>query len=102
MFLAQLSPAAVTLSDIYIVPVSQSLNLKSIVVCNRNAAASTFRISIALQSEADNVKQYLYYDAALNGNTTFLADVNLFIKELSIIRVYSTNGLMSFTVSGET
>lgn len=98
-FATQAAPAATTLTDIFKVPAGLFGNLKSITVCNRGAA-DTFRFSVGLAGAADEAKQYLYYDAALAANSTFLADFNLQLSEMDTLRVYSGAGNMSFMVSG--
>lgn len=98
-FASQAAPAATTLTDIFNVPAGLLCNLKSITVCNRGAA-DTFRFSVGLCGAADESKQYIYYDADLDANSTFLADFDLQLSEMDTLRVYSGAGNMSFMVSG--
>lgn len=98
--LGQLSPSATTLTDIYTVPASTSSIISSMIICNRSATPTAFRISVAFEGDANDVKQYLYYDTPIAGNDTFAATLGLSLSETDVIRVYATLATLSFNVSG--
>ena len=74
--------------------------MTSIMVCNHDDDPTTFRVALALQGASDTPAQYLYFDAPLQGNDTFLAQVNLPIRRGDVVRGLSGNGVCSFLVSG--
>lgn len=98
--LAQSNPVAATLTVAYTVPGSTSATISSIVVCNRSATATTFRISVAVAGAANDNKQYLYYDEEVKGNTTFAATLGITLAATDVVRVYATLATLSFSVFG--
>ena len=98
--LGQLNPAPTTLADLYVVPGGKQCVSSSIVVCNRAGGAQTFRISVAVAGAANNVKQYLYYDLPLTGNNTFIATIGITLGSGDVVRVYASNGNLSFNLFG--
>lgn len=101
--LAQLAPGATTLTDLYRVGAANQADIDAIIVCNRGADA-TFRVSIAILQAANAVSQYLYYDAPLLANSTFLLDVagdaGLTLKGGDTIRCYASSANFTFQVFG--
>jgi len=98
--LGQAAPAAATPTDLYPVPALTSCVASSIIVSNRSATADSFRISIAVAGAIAANEQYIYYDIAIPGNDTFIATIGITLATTDVIRVYSTNGTLSFNLSG--
>ncbi len=98
--LAQTDPAAATLTDSYTVPSGANAVVSSVVVCNRSATATSFRISIAQAGAVDTNKQYLYFDLEIGGNDTFIATIGITLDETDVIRVRATLATLSFNVFG--
>lgn len=98
--LSQTAPGAATLTDSYTVPGATSAIVSSILVCNRSAVATSFRVSVAVAGAADATKQYLYYDVALPGNDTFLATLGLTLAATDVVRVYATLATVTFNIFG--
>lgn len=98
--LAQVKPAATTLTTAYTVPASTSTTMSSIVICNTSASVSYFRISVCVAGAADDLKQYLYYDLPLDSNDTFIATIGLTLAATDVIKVRSSDGNLAFNFSG--
>lgn len=98
--LAQVDPLAATLTDGYTVPAVTSAVISSIVICNRSATDTSFRISVALAGAANDNKQYLYYDLTIPGNDTFVATVGVTLATTDVVRVYATLATLSFNIFG--
>ena len=98
--LGQLIPAATTLIAVYTVPAATQAVVSSIMVCNQEATAKTFRVSIAVAGAADNEKQYILFDHALDGNTSFEVTIGITLAATDVIRVYSSATKTSFNVFG--
>ena len=98
--LAQSNPVAATLTDAYTVPAATSTTVSSVVVANRSAVATTFRISVAVAGAADAAQQYLYYDMAISGNDTFVATIGISLAATDVVRVYATLATLSFSIFG--
>lgn len=98
--LAQLSPNATAETALYTVPINEHIIANEIIVCNRDAVASSFRISISLDGGVTDVSEYLYFDLPIQANDTFANDMKLTLGVGSVIRVYSGSGLLTFTLFG--
>lgn len=98
--LGQSAPAATTLTDIYTVGASTSAVVSSLVVANRSATATAFRVSVAPAGAGDATSQYLYYDIAIEGNDTFAATLGIGLATTDVVRVYATLATLTFSVFG--
>ena len=86
--LGQADLAATTLTTIYVVPPNTKAVISSIVVCNRNAAARTYRIAVAVAGAADAVKQYLVYDATIAANESLAFLLGITMEAGDELRAY--------------
>jgi hypothetical protein len=98
--LGQLHPAATTLSTLYTVPDLVQTTTSSLVVCNTSSGNTDFRVSIAVAGAADNIKQYIYYDQAISAKHSVVSIMGLTLNEGDVVRVYSGNGNISFSLFG--
>lgn len=98
--LGQSSPAATTATALYTVPAATKTTVSTITVCNRSATAGTFRISVAVADAVDANPQYLFYDQALDGNSTFAVTIGITLAATDVIRVYASSANFSFNVFG--
>ena len=98
--LGQTALPATTLTDVYTVPASTEAVISSIIVCNRGATATTFRISHAVNGAADSDEQYLYYDISIPANDTFVASLGLTLGDSDKIRAYAGNANLSVNLYG--
>lgn len=99
----QISPSATTLTDFYTVlsGVGNHTLIKTIIVCNRSATSTAFRISLAIRGAADAISQYWFYDAPILGNETLILDANFSIGYSDVVRVYASLATLTFNISGE-
>lgn len=98
--LAQSAPAATTATDLYTVPAATSTTISSLTVCNRGSTATTFRISVAAAGAADATNQYVFYDQAIDGNSTFIVTIGITLATTDKVRVYAGNANLSFIAFG--
>jgi len=98
--LAQLDPAATTLSDLYTVPASTQVTVSSLVVANRTGGMVAFRVSVAIAGAVDAAKQYLYYDVTLTKNNTFVATIGITLGAADVVRVHTDTAGVSFNLFG--
>jgi hypothetical protein len=99
--LGQSNPSATTATDLYTVPGSTTAACSSIVVCNRSATATSFRISVRVAGAGADNKQYLYYDVPIAGNDTFVATIGISLATTDVVTVYATLATLSFTLFGQ-
>jgi len=98
--LGQSSPTATTETALYTVPAATSAVASSVIVCNRSAVLSTFRISIAIAGATTAPKDYIYYDLPIGANDTFIATIGVTLAATDEVRVYSSNTNLSFSLYG--
>ena len=98
--LGQLNPAATTLSTLYTVPALTQTTTSSLISCNRHSGNADVRISIAVAGEADNFKQYIYYDHGVNAKESHVAILGLTLNEGDVVRVYASTQYVTFSLFG--
>jgi len=98
--LAQLNPSATTLTTLYTVPGATQVVSSTLSVCNQDAAAGTYRVSVAIAGAVDNAKQYVAYDSAINGNQTYTWTIGMTLGATDVVRVYASNANFSFNLFG--
>lgn len=91
---------ASTEATLYSVPASTNTTVSSIVVCNRAAAAATFRIAVNNGGGATANTDYLYFDLQLPGNDTFIATIGATLEATDTIKVLSSTANVTFNVFG--
>lgn len=96
--LAQLAPAAATLTDLYTPQIPASASEVIVSVANRSASPTTFRISVAIAGAADAVAQYLVYDLPIKGNDVYTRKIVM--GSTDVIRVRATLATLSFSAYG--
>lgn len=98
--LGQAALAATTLTDVYTVPAATSASISSVIVCNRGATATTFRISLAIAGAGDATAQYLYFDTPIEANDTFIATIGVTLATTDVLRAFAGNTSLSVNVVG--
>lgn len=96
--LGQSVPAITTLTDVYTVPASKTATFK-VIATNTDPSVSSFRVSVAPAGAADTLEHYIAYDVQIDANDTG-ATVTVMAQAAAVIRCYSANGAMAFTVTG--
>lgn len=95
---AQVNPLATTLTDGYTVPADTYFE-GHVIVANRSAVATTFRISIAIAGAADSPAQYIAYDVTIGSNAV-VASPRFAIGPADVVRVYATLATLAFSITG--
>ena|SRR5579859_6587003 len=98
--LGQLLPAAATLSALYTVPASTQTVVSSITVCEEGGAATTYKISVAVNGAVDATSQYIAFSAALQANETKALTLGITLGTGDVIRVLSASGNVAFSAFG--
>ena len=98
--LGQSNPLAASLTTLYTVPALTSTVASSIVICNRSATATFFRVAIRPTGASISDEHYLYYDVAIAGNDTFIATIGLTLATTDVVSVYATLATLSFNLFG--
>ena len=91
--------AATTLTTIY--TATAEVAVSTMVVCNRGASATTFRLSHAPAGAADAVGQYFAYDVAIAANTMVPFTMGVCLATTDVLRAYAGNANLTVVVWGE-
>jgi hypothetical protein len=98
--LGQVATSATTSTDLVTVAASAQVVVSSIVVCNRDSAAATYRISCASNGDALANQQYIAYDVTVGGNDSTIITIGATLDYNDKIRVYASTANLSFTAFG--
>lgn len=99
--LGQAAPAAATPDDIYTVPASTSVIVSTLMVCNRSATATKFRVSVRPAGAAQIDEHYIYYDVPISGFNAFHATTGMTLATTDVVTVYATDATLSFSLFGQ-
>lgn len=97
-FFAQLAPSAASLTDMHTCPDGVG-EIGHLIVCNRSATPTSFRVSIARDGATDATSQYLAYDRAILGNAIERVE-GICLTSDDVVRAYATLATLTFTLSG--
>ena len=98
--LAQSNPAETTSTNLYTVPSLTNATVSSITVCNRSTTPTTFRISVAIAGAVLADTQYIYFDQAIDGNSTFVATIGITLNATDVVRVFAGAATLTFIAFG--
>ena len=98
--LGQVEAPSVTPTLLYVTPDLASTTTSSICICNKAAAAGTFRISIRVAGVGPDDSQYLFYDAPVEANSTVIAVIGMTLAESDEVYVYANTANFSFNLFG--
>jgi sarcosine oxidase gamma subunit len=96
--LGQSVPLSTTLTDVYTVPALKTATFK-VVATNTDTSLTNFRVSVAPAGAADTLEHYIAYDVQVDAQDTGTT-VTMMAQAAAVIRCYSANGAMAFTVTG--
>jgi len=86
--LGQEALTAETATTVYTVPAGKEAIVSTIVVCNRAAAANTFRIAVRPDDDALANEHYIAYDVAIAANDATNLTLGVTMDAGDIITVY--------------
>lgn len=98
--LGQSAPSATTATDVYTVPASTQVVISSIVVCNRGASATSFRIAVRPNGAALATEHYIGYDTAIAANDIVSLSLGVTVDAADVITVYAGNADLTFSLYG--
>lgn len=98
--LGQQNPLATTDTTLYTVPGATSTVVSSLVVCNRSAAGTTFRVAVRPGGAAISNEHYIAYDSAIGGNETISLTLGLSLATTDVVTIYAGAATLSFNLFG--
>lgn len=72
-----------------------------LVFCNRDTAATTFRISLANDADSEADSQFIYYDMPLLEKDTFQTPFTFGLVARWVVRIKSANGMVNVSMLGK-
>ena len=96
--LGQSAPAATVLTSAYTVPGSKHGTVK-VIVSNRAAVQDSYRIAVSPNGAAIANQHYVVYDQVIGADLSVVS-APFTVGDDDIVRVYSANGSLSFSVTG--
>lgn len=98
--IAQNIPSAGILTTLYTVPANTMTSISSLVACNQNNVGTSFNISVAINGAADTPAQYIFFQAPLDVNDSFVATMGISLAAGDVVRCLSSTGNVSFNIFG--
>lgn len=97
---ANRNPSAATNTTLYTVPVSTTAMVSRVMVANRSATATTFRIYLVESGGTTGNQHAIAYDAPIAGNDSVTIPVGAGLASGDFIVVYATLATLTFTPFG--
>ena len=98
--LGQVADASANDVELYLVPASTSAIVSTITVCNREAAANTFRISTKTDNSAVADTDYIAYDTSIAANDTVTLTLGITLQTGAEISVGASDNNVTFQAFG--
>jgi len=100
--LGQASPSANTDTNLYVVPVSKSVVISTLTICNRNTSNGTsmFRIAIVPNGETLSNKHYIAYEQFIDSRKSIDKTLGLSLAAGDTVVVRSDTTDLSFSLFG--
>jgi hypothetical protein len=98
--LGQQAPSATTATALYTVPGSTEAIVSTITVCNRGAAAGTFRLSVRPNGATLANQHYIAYDAPIAAKETQSFSLGVTVDATDVVEVYGSSADFSFNAYG--
>lgn len=98
--LGQAAPLTGNATTLYTVPSSTETVVSSIVICNRGATNSSYRVAVRPDGAILDNEHYLFYDVAIDRNSTQAPTLGLTLDAGDVITVYANSSDISFSAFG--
>lgn len=98
--LGQVADASANDVELYLVPAATEAIVSTIVVCNREAAANTFRIATKSSNAAVADTDYVAYDTSIAANDTITLTLGVTLETGAEISVGASDANVTFQAYG--
>ena len=98
--LGQLADASANDVTLYTVPASTETIVSTIIICNREATANTFRLAIKEDGGAVANEDYIAYDTNIDANDTITLTLGITLDASDVISAGASDANVSFSVFG--
>ncbi len=98
--LGQIADASANNDTLYTVRASTETGVSTIVICNREGAANTFRIAVRPDGATLANEHYLAYDSSISANDTITMTLGITVDATDIVSVGASDANVSFSIFG--
>lgn len=98
--LGQVGDASALDVALYTVPAATETVISSIIVCNRESAANTFRIAVKSDGGSVADEDYIAYDTTIEANDTITLTLGITVNASDIISVGASDSNVTFNIFG--
>jgi hypothetical protein len=98
--LGQVADASLNDVELYLVPAATEAIVSTIVVCNRDSSAKTFKIATKDDNSAVSNEDYVAYDTTINGNDTITLTLGVTLETGAEISVGASDANVTFQAYG--
>jgi len=98
--LGQVADASANDVELYLVPASTEAIVSTIVVCNREAAANTFRIATKTDNSSVATTDYVAYDSTIGANDTITLTLGVTLQAAAELSVGASDANVTFQAYG--
>lgn len=93
--LGQLDLTTTSLTDLYTVPSATETVVSTVIIANRSASATTFRLAIRVSGDAISNQHYIAYDVpvAANDSTTLTLGITMLATDVMTVSAGDANAL---------
>lgn len=98
--LGQVAPSATSATTLYTVPALTQTVVSSIIICNRDVAAATYRVAIRPDGTALANTHYIAYDVTVGAADSTVLTLGITIDAADVITVYASTANLTFSAYG--
>jgi len=98
--LAQSALAATTATDVYTVGAGKSTVVSSIIICNRDATTSTYRIAIRPAGATLANQHYIAYNVTVGASDSTTLTLGITLAATDVVTVYASTANLSVSLFG--
>lgn len=98
--LGQVGDASSNDVTLYTVPASTETVVSSIIICNRENAANTFRVAIKEDGGTIADEDYIAYDANIQANDTITLTLGITLNATDVVSVGASDANVTFNIFG--
>ena len=85
--LGQLDLTTTSLTTLYTCPASTETVISTVIIANRNASATTFRLAIRVDGDAISNQHYIAYDVPVAANDSTTLTLGITLKATDVVTV---------------
>jgi len=85
--LGQLDLTTTSLTTLYTCPTGKETVISTVIIANRNASATTFRLAIRVDGDAISNQHYIAYDVPVGANDSTTLTLGITLKATDVVTV---------------